>query len=142
MVPHLRQAFSLYSRSSFGLPINAIYYRGHSVATSSLGTNANNSIPNALQAPGSFITPAGVASSSIAAPADIATLNNLIRDDQNRAAALAGPMGGWSTQGMLYVPNRGFLKVLPGDWVGVDSRGWPILLSADTILNGLWTHTP
>jgi hypothetical protein len=112
------------------------------VATSTLGTNANNSIPFALQVPGSFITPAGVASASSAAPADVAALNNAIRDDQNRVPGLAGPMGGWSTQGMLYVPNRGWLRTLPGDWVGVDSRGWPILLSSDSILNGLWTHTP
>lgn len=112
------------------------------MATSTLGTNANNSIPLALQAPGSFITPAGVASSSIAAQADVASLNNAIRDDQNRAAGLAGPMGGWVNAGQLYIPNRGFLKVFPGDWIGVDNRGWPILLSADTIANGLWTHVP
>jgi hypothetical protein len=112
------------------------------MATSTLGTNANNSIPQALQAPGSFITPAGVVSSSVAAAADFATVNNAIRDDQNRVAGLPGPMGGWVTDGRLYVPNRGVLRVFPGDWVGVDSRGWPILLSADTIANGLWTHAP
>lgn len=112
------------------------------MATSTLGTNANSSIPFALQAPGSFVSNLGVASSSVAAAADMATLNNAIRDDQNRVPAFPGSMGGWSTQGQLYVPNRGFLKVLPGDWVGVDNRGWPILLSADTIANGLWTHSP
>lgn len=112
------------------------------MATSTLGTNANSSIPLALQAPGSFITPAGTVSSSTAVAADVAALNNAIRDDQNRVLAFPGAMGGWSTQGQLYIPNRGYLKVLPGDWIGVDNRGWPILLSADTIANGLWTHAP
>jgi hypothetical protein len=108
------------------------------MATSTLGTNANNSIPLALQAPGSFITPGGTASSSLALPADVAALNNAIKDDLNVAHPV---LGGWSTQGVLYVPNRGLLKVLPGDWIGVDSRGWPILVSADSIANGLWTHS-
>lgn len=111
------------------------------MATSTLGTTGQTSIALALQAPGSFITPAGVASSSIAAPADMGALNNAIRDDQNRVLAFPGAMGGWLTNGKLFIPGRGSLKVYPGDWVGVDSRGWPILLSADTIANGLWTHS-
>lgn len=111
------------------------------MATSTLGTNANSSIPLALQAPGSFTSNLGVVSSSVAVAADVATLNNAIRDDQNRVLAFPGSMGGWSTDGKLYIPNRGWLKVYPGDWIGVDNRGWPILLSADTIANGLWTHT-
>ena len=41
---------------------------------------------------------------------------------------------------MLYIPNRGVLKVFPGDWVGIDSQGWPVLISANSIANGPWTH--
>jgi hypothetical protein len=49
--------------------------------------------------------------------------------------------GAFSSNGLLYVPNRGILKVLPGDYVGVDDQGWPILVSAYSIANGAWTHS-
>lgn len=71
--------------------------------------------------------------------ADFATVEQAILDDTNRLLIVHGS---WSKHGVLYVPNRGFLTVKPGDWVAVDNRGWPILLSADTIANGLWTHAP
>jgi len=70
--------------------------------------------------------------------ADYAALANAILNDQNRLQIWPGA---WSQNGMLFVPNRGSLRVLPGDWVGVDNRGWPVLLSADTIASGLWTHS-
>lgn len=38
-----------------------------------------------------------------------------------------------NTQGQLVVPNRGVLKVLPGDVIAVDPSGWPILLSQQAI---------
>lgn len=38
--------------------------------------------------------------------------------------------------GMLTIPNRGVLKVLPGDYIAVDANGWPILLSANSIAGG------
>ena len=44
--------------------------------------------------------------------------------------------GAFDTNGMLYVPNRGWLRVLPGDIVAVGSTsGWPILLSANSLWN-------
>jgi len=33
----------------------------------------------------------------------------------------------------LYIPQRGVLKVLPGDIVAVDNTGWPILVSGASI---------
>jgi hypothetical protein len=113
------------------------------MATSTFGSNTNASLPYALQAPGSFMSQLGTASSSIALPADVATINQAILDDQNRnlPSPGAGPWG-WSTAGQLYIPNRGVLKVLPGDWVAVDSKGWPILISAYSVANSLWTHNP
>lgn len=72
-------------------------------------------------------------------PADYATLAQAILNDLNLSQVYPGA---WSQNGVLFVPNRGVLRVLPGDWVAVDSRGWPILLSADTIANGLWVHAP
>lgn len=99
------------------------------MATKTLGTNANNSL-TAL----AFLR--GIGSMT---PADVASVNNAIKDDQNPAHPLVG--GFAQGESRLFIPNRGRLVVLPGDWIGVDSRGWPILLSADTIANGPWTHS-
>ena len=73
------------------------------------------------------------------APADLATIQNGIKDD----VIITHPVwpGAYSYMDLLYVPNRGVLKVLPGDFVGVDTNGWPILVSAYSIATGGWTHT-
>lgn len=99
------------------------------MALKTLGSNANNSL-NALV----FLHGMGISS-----PADTAALEQLILNDLNPAHPIAP--GSFEGNGLLHIPRRGVLKVLPGDWVGVDSRGWPILLSADTIANGAWTHS-
>jgi hypothetical protein len=44
----------------------------------------------------------------------------------------------------LFVPNRGVLRLFPGDVVAIDNLGgtnvgWPILVSADAIAHGSWT---
>jgi hypothetical protein len=51
--------------------------------------------------------------------------------------------GGLTAQGQLFIPNRGILKVLPGDVVAVDNSGWPILVSGQTIAyaGSQWTFT-
>jgi hypothetical protein len=51
--------------------------------------------------------------------------------------------GAFARMGLLYVPNRGVLKVLPGDYVGVDASGWPILVSAEAIAytGTSWSHS-
>ena len=36
-------------------------------------------------------------------------------------------------QGLLHVPRRGVLQVLPGDYVAYDPNGWPILISGWSI---------
>jgi hypothetical protein len=100
------------------------------MAVLTLGTTANNSIAKALP----YLPGYG----SGMAAADIATLNNAILNDQNRLARVGGA---FTSAGQLFIPNRGVLQVLPGDYVGVDTRGWPILLSAETIANGLWVHS-
>lgn len=45
--------------------------------------------------------------------------------------------------GLLDIPNRGRLKVLPGDVIAVDASGWPILVSANAIAyaGSDWTFT-
>src|SRR5271165_2203568 len=39
-------------------------------------------------------------------------------------------------QGLLHVPRRGVLQVLPGDYIAYDSNGWPILVSAWSVATG------
>lgn len=96
------------------------------MATSTLGTNATTTLTSLIM-------------SGNMNDADLATIAIAIKDDLNVAHPMVAEA--FSQLGLLYVPNRGVLKVLPGDYVGVDSRGWPILVSADAIANGPWTHT-
>ena len=96
------------------------------MATSTLGTNANNSLTSLIN-------------SGVMAPADLATIVNGIKDDLTNTHPIWP--GAYSSMDLLYIPNRGVLKVLPGDFVGVDTNGWPILVSAFSIATGGWTHT-
>ncbi len=114
------------------------------MALLSLGSNATTTL-SALQ----FLAGMNVA--------DRAALAALILNDgaspngqPANAAPAAKPIlpNAFTTDGHLYVPNRGVLQVLPGDYVAVDANGWPILLSANAITGGSspsattsWTHT-
>jgi hypothetical protein len=96
------------------------------MATGTVGTNATNSLTMKLFA-------------GALAPADVAAIANIVKDDLNNIHPIWP--GAWSQSGALYVPNRGTLKVLPGDCVAVDATtGWPILISARAIASGPWTH--
>jgi hypothetical protein len=101
------------------------------MATVTLGTTANNSLT-------------AVAFASSLSDADFATIMQGIRDDKINAAG-SHPIQpeAFMRSGQLLVPNRGILKVLPGDYIGIDNNGWPILVSADTIAYSatLWVHT-
>ena len=49
-------------------------------------------------------------------------------------------------QGLLHVPRRGVLQVLPGDYVAYDPNGWPILVAGWSITGNNagatgWTHS-
>lgn len=96
------------------------------MATGTLGTTANNSLMSLIN-------------SGAMAPADIAAIAEAILDDQINGLPIYA--GAYAQSGLLYIPNRGVLKVLPGDYVGVDSQGWPILVSKNSIANAAWTHT-
>ncbi len=72
------------------------------------------------------------------ASADIGALQKLIKDDLNVSHPIVP--GAFNQAGLLFVPNRGVLKVLPGDYVGVDANGWPILVSAYSVTTGGWDH--
>jgi hypothetical protein len=118
------------------------------MAIGTAGTTTTTGL-TALFVPGSFISPAGVVQSFVESDADVATINNAMRDDlyagvgnaQGSQLPYQTPMMGWSRNGQLYIPNRGWLKVMPGDMIGVDANGWPILVSAKSIATGGWTKT-
>lgn len=100
------------------------------MATKTIGTNATNSLTYGLK----FLP--GYNSGMSAA--DIATISENIKDDLNVAHPLM-PQA-FSANGLLYVPNRGILKMLPGDYVAVDpATGWPILISKYAAASGPWT---
>lgn len=111
------------------------------MATITLGSNAQTTLTALTFQRGGLL------------PADVATIAQSILDDGGEAQDVTGPQGNagkvwpgaFGSQGLLYVPNRGVLKVMPGDVVGVDANGWPILVSAAAI-SGLfastsWTHS-
>lgn len=91
------------------------------MATKTLGTNANNTLPYAIT-----WQPGGISA------ADLATIRNHILNDliSATAPASAAIWAGALESGALYIPNRGKLLLVPGDIIGVGTEGWPILLSA------------
>lgn len=90
-----------------------------------LGTNATNTL-------NAFVFNTEVV-------ADIASIAANIKNDKVNGLPIYP--GGFSNSGRLFIPNRGVLQVLPGDYVAYDSQGWPILVSAYSIANGPWTHS-
>lgn len=101
------------------------------MATITLGTTAQTSLNPALK----FLRGYGSGMSA----ADIASIALAIKDDLGNAHAIIP--SAFSAEGMLFIPNRGVLKIREGDYVGVDSQGWPILVSANSIANAAWTHS-
>jgi hypothetical protein len=111
------------------------------MATVTLGTNAQTTLTAIKWDP------------SMSA-ADFATIANGILDDYYQGTGLAptppaSPRiypGAFQRGGMyaeINIPNRGQLIVKPGDYVGIDGSGWPILVSSFAITRGgtSWTHT-
>ncbi len=74
-------------------------------------------------------------------PANVALFQLHVLNDLNVAhPVVPGALN--PTSGLLTIPNRGVLKILPGDYVMTDATtGWPILLSAYAIASGPWTHS-
>jgi len=94
--------------------------------TVTLGTTANNGLT-------------AVVMNGAMATADVATIMTHILNDLISGTPIYP--GAFSQAGLLYVPNRGILQARVGDYVAYDNVGWPILVSANSIANGAWTHT-
>ena len=61
--------------------------------------------------------------------ANVALIAANILDDDNVAHPVVP--GAFTFDGMLFVPNRGVLRLQPGDWVAYGSTGWPIVVSSE-----------
>jgi hypothetical protein len=99
------------------------------MATGTLGTNLTTSL-TALNW------------NNMSAVADVAAIGALIKGQDS--AANISP-GAFAKSGRLHFPGRkGFLLLLPGDYIGVDANGWPIVVSSQSIASGStsWTHNP
>jgi outer membrane protein assembly factor BamB len=76
---------------------------------------------------------------------DIATMNALWHNTQK------GDVGVGSTtintnpvisQGNLYLPNRGFIAILPGDWIYADpTTGWMTVVPQYVVAAGSFIHS-
>lgn len=100
------------------------------MATNTFGTDANNSLVAVRYSTGLL-------------NADVAAICNAIKNDDIGVVPNHPIYAGdsFSRAGLLYVPNRGVLRCLPGDVIAVDNAGWPILVSADSVAYGpgSWT---
>ena len=104
------------------------------MATSTMGTTAQTTL-TALPFNRSPVT--AQANTSFA-DADFASINALILDDYTGL-----PIDYCYTKnGVLVIPRRGMLKILPGDYIAVDTQtGWPILVSNKAASAAGWVHT-
>ena len=100
------------------------------MSTVTLGTTGHTSLTAIKYLPGY---------GSGMAAADIATIALAIKNDQVNGRPI---FPGALEEGRLFIPNRGVLNILPGDFIAYDpTTGWPILISAASIASGPWTHT-
>lgn len=98
------------------------------MSTITLGTSATTSLTAIAWQPGGL------------SAADLATIRNSIKNDQIAGnPVFAGALMG----GQLFIPNRGVLSLLPGDYIGVDAYGWPVLVAKNAIAysSTSWVHT-
>ena len=78
---------------------------------------------------------------------DAAALGALMKDDEspgNNNPTQNGNSCGWFDAGVaqLYVPNRGYLTLLPGDIVAVDTQtGFPFVISPEAAAAAGWVLT-
>jgi hypothetical protein len=72
--------------------------------------------------------------------ANIALFAEAILNDQGNSNAIWP--GAFARTGLLYVPNRGVLQTLPGDYVVYDpATGFPFLVSKAAAAGASWVHT-
>ena len=115
------------------------------MATVTGGTALTTTLIGIPMSPALASLPAGNilnASGYFANITDFATVDAAILDDINPIHPIYGPTNGVTPQGLLFVPNRGVLRMRPGDYVFYDPQtGWPILVSGRAAAAAGWVHT-
>lgn len=75
--------------------------------------------------------------------ADIATIAAaIVRQEAGFRTSIVP--GSFSPSGRLFLPGgRGVIQLKPGDYIGVDHNGWPIVVTAESIADGSssWSHS-
>src|SRR5262245_51143202 len=99
------------------------------MALLTLGTNATTTL-NALNW------------NANAAAADLAQIVENIKRQATNVTPSISP-GAFDQTGRLHFPGRrGWVNLLPGDYIAYDLVGWPIVVSGYSIANsGGWTHS-
>ncbi len=78
--------------------------------------------------------PAGTFVAAVAGGGTTITLSQAASGGNNQRCAFVRPAPkGITESGQLVVPNRGILKILPGDVAAIDNTGFPILVSGAAI---------
>jgi hypothetical protein len=99
------------------------------MAVRTLGTAATNTLSAVLFNP----------SSGVMSDSDLAAINAAIKSDVGKDGYL-GPYV--SREGQLWIPRRGWVKLLPGDYICVDpNTGWVTLLSATAAASASYVHS-
>lgn len=84
----------------------------------------------------------GLAWNGMKSAADIAAFNNAVKTQAGQKGVI---FPGALANGILDLPNRpnSQITLLPGDYVFYDSKGWPIVVSRESIAAGgtSWAHT-
>lgn len=73
--------------------------------------------------------------------ADIAAIEELIKQ---QGGQLRIEPGAFSPSGRVFLPGgRGIIIMKPGDYIGVDHMGWPIVVSKESIADASssWAHS-
>ena len=109
------------------------------MALKTLGTNATTSLEAVQFYP--FLGASAAAGQM--SDSDLALWNAAITPNFGGTQSNNGKMGTYvSRDGQLWIPERGWLKVKPGDWLCTDATtGFPFLLSKNAVASGPWTHS-
>jgi hypothetical protein len=118
------------------------------MATTTSGTVAATTLTSLQWTPGSAVADIQSIAALIFSDGSPAMAGGSSQNNQSVSFNQAGSQGPWPgafiNNGKLYVPHRGWLQLLPNDWVAVDNTGWPILLSklsAGPGGSGNWRHS-
>lgn len=104
------------------------------MALKTFGTNATTSL-EAVQ----FYASQGLMTDS-----DLALMNAAILPNYGSTIdPNSGKLGTYvSRDGQLYIPRRGWIKLLEGDWVITDATtGFPFVLSKNAVVSGPYSHS-